>query len=149
MMTPTTIQAYLLTTFCGLKPKASWGETSFFYNPDDSSPNGTYFLTIKEKNGENDRASQLDRDGIYRLNFGVSKEKFLQHFASIPARPGKGETITGDYDFTALNTLTPHPVYGWMRWLAVLNPDDAMFERLKPLMKESYSLAVAKFAKRK
>lgn len=148
MITIESIDQYLLSTFQGLKPKSSWGETSYFYNPDGSSPHGTYFFTIKEKNGENDKASNLDRDGIYRLNFGVSKNTFLSLFDSIPKRPAKGGIIDGDYDFTECNLLMPHPIYGWMRWLAVLSPDNNTFDTIKPLMQESYKLAVEKFNKR-
>lgn len=143
------ISDYLLKTFDGLRPKQSWGETSFFYNPDGSSPHGTYFFTIKEKNGDNDKASELDRSGIFRLNFGISKDSFLSIFECVPKRPEKSKIINGNFDFTAMNILTPHPIYGWMRWLAILNPDEVQFEKIKPLIQESYALAVAKFNKKK
>jgi Family of unknown function (DUF6194) len=145
MITVEYISDYLLRTFDGVRPKQSWGEKSFFYNPDGSRPHGTYFFTIKEKNGDHDKASELDRSGIYRLNFGVSKDSFLSLFTEIPERPAKGMTITGNYDFTARNVLTPHPIYGWMRWLAIVNPDADQFEKIKPYITESYHLAVAKF----
>ena len=143
------ITRYLLSEFDGLRPKQSWGETSFFYNPDGSSPHGTYFLTMKEKNGDNDKASDLDREGVYRLNFGISKESFLSLFNEVPSRPLKGKIIDANYDFTAINSLTPHPIYGWMRWVAIINPDEENFEKIKPLICESYGLAVSKFNKRK
>ena len=58
-VTPATISDQLLTMFEGLQLVNCWGEMSFFYNPDNASPRGTYFCTIKEKNGENDKASGL------------------------------------------------------------------------------------------
>ena len=149
MVTVENISDYLLENFEGLRPKQSWGETSFFYNPDGSSPHGTYFFTIKEKNGDNDKASDLDRTGIYRLNFGISKNSFLSLFPEVPSRPAKGKIIVGNYDFTATNVLTPHPIYGWMPWLAILSPDEEQLERIKPFIQESYELAVAKFNKKK
>jgi len=148
MITVNDIHNYITSTYSGLRPKASWGETSFFYNPDGSSPHGTYFLTIKEKNGDNDKASNLDRYNIYRLNFGVSKDTFLSLFDDIPTRPAKDQIISCDYDFTQCNQLTPHPIYGWMRWLAIISPDHQKFETIKPLISESYDLAVKKFKKR-
>ena len=46
----------------------SWGETGVFYNPGHVLKRGIYVLTIKEKDGKNDQASQLDRPGMYRVN---------------------------------------------------------------------------------
>ena len=147
-LTPEDIASYITNTYSGLKPKHKWGETSFFYNPDGSRPHGVYFATIKEKDGENDKASYLDREGIYRLNFGITETSFLNLFAVKPSRPPKGGIIDGDYDFSALNMLIPHPVYGWMKWVCVLNPDQKTFDSLKPLMDESYQAAIQKFQKK-
>jgi len=57
----------LQSNFCHLIVKKTWGETSLFFNPNDTSPHGSYFLTIKERDGENDQASLLDRDGVFRV----------------------------------------------------------------------------------
>ena len=60
------------------------------------------------------------------------------------------QTIVVDlpYDFAALNELTPHPVYGWMGRVQALNPSEARFARLQPLLREAYALAVKKFEKK-
>jgi len=144
-LSPDDIANYLVSQFKGLEPKDKWGETSFFYNPDGSRPHGVYFATIKQKDGDNDRASRLNRDGVYRLNFGIGEKSFLKLFFEKPARPSKGGIIQGDYNFEALDTITPHPVYGWMKWISVLNPEEDTFESLKPLIAESYDQAVLKF----
>jgi hypothetical protein len=52
------------------------------------------------------------------------------------------------HDFTVLDQLLPHPVYGWMSWVSVLNPSAATFDTVKPLLVKAYELAVGKFAKR-
>ena len=52
----------------------SWGEQGLFYNPERLLKRGVYILTVKNKDGENDKGSRLDRDGIYRLNLGVRKK---------------------------------------------------------------------------
>ena len=36
-------------------------------------PNGVYFCTLKENNGANDKASELDRDGVFRLSIGIAQ----------------------------------------------------------------------------
>lgn len=147
-ITPAIISDFLLKTFEGLRVIDSWGETSFFYNPDNIGPRGTYFCTIKEKNGDNDRASELDRKDVFRFNFGISKSTFLELFTVIPKRPLKGRTIEGAYNFTELNCLTPHPVYGWMCWVAISNPTKDSFEQLEQLLFESYQLTKQKHSKK-
>lgn len=140
-MTVAAIDAWLLASFADLEPKDSWGERSYFYNPGGRSPRGTYFLTIKEKDGANDRASHLDRPGVWRLNFGLPKTGYAALFGPPPKRPGKGGVIEGPWDFTALDRLTPHPVYGWMSWVAILNPSASVFDGLKPRIGQAYAKA--------
>jgi hypothetical protein len=50
----------LLNRFNHLSVKRTWGETSLFFNPKGASAHGSYFVTIKESDGENDKASSLD-----------------------------------------------------------------------------------------
>jgi hypothetical protein len=147
-MTPEQIMSYVSSTFDGLAIKSVWGETSFFYNPGHRFPHGTYFLTIKEKNGDNDRASDLDREGVFRLNFGLPKKEFVKLFGAPPKCPGKGCIIEGPWDFTELDCLMPHPVYGWCGWVGVLNPSAATLKSCEPLIAAAYGKAVAAFRKR-
>lgn len=148
-LTPKVISSYLMKTFEDLRVMDSWGETSFFYNPDNLGPRGTYFCTIKEKNGENDKASALDRKGVFRFNFGISKPTFLKLFGTIPQRPAKGRIIQGAYDFTALDRLSPHPIYGWMCWVAISNPSKDSFKSLEYLLMESYQLTRQKHTRKR
>lgn len=145
MLTVDDILSKVTHSFEGINLKPSWGETSLFYNPDQSRVNGTYFLTIKENDGENDKSSKLCRDGVFRLSFGISETSFIARFGAKPVRPNKGGIIDGNYDFSALNYLTPHPIYGWMKWVAVLNPKDKILKEIWPLVNESYAIAVNKF----
>ncbi len=127
----------------------SWGEKGVFYNPDKILKRGIYILTIKEKDGDNDKSSKLDRDGIYRVNLGVRKDTFTKMFGTVPKRPEKGGIVDMDYDFTEANKIIPHPVYAWMSWICVLNPSKETFDKLKPLIAEAYEYAKEKYRKRK
>lgn len=148
-MTADKIINYCLENLEGVVLVNSWGERGIFYNPENKLKRGVYILTLKEKDGENDSASKLNRVEVYRVNLGVRKETFLNMFGVIPARPVKGGVVDMDYDFTATDKIMPHPVYGWMSWLCCLNPSDKTFEKLKPLIEEAYEYAKEKFGKRK
>jgi hypothetical protein len=144
-MTPDDVLAALEARFAGLAPKATWGETSLFYNPDGVLPNGVYFCTIKEHDGANDRASQLDRPGVFRLAVGLPPGRYEQMFGPRPARPPKGGVVLTADDFTATDVLMPHPVYAWMGWVQVLSPSAATFAEMQQLLADAYALAVEKY----
>ena len=147
-MDPDEIIDSLVNKYPGIKVIYAWGETSLFYNPNSQLSRGVYFATIKEKDGKNDRASNLDRDGIFRLNVGTSKDIFFNCFGKPPSRPKKGCVIQGKWDFTAINRLMPHPVYGWMSWVAVNNPDVDMLNGLAPVLDAAYQKAISSYLKR-
>ena len=121
-MKPENILQYCLANLEGTVRTESWGESGIFYNPGGVLKRGVYVLTVKEKDGANDRASQLNRPGIYRVNLGLRKETYTRLFGPLPSRPPKGGVVSAGADFTALDRLMPHPVYAWMGWIAALNP---------------------------
>lgn len=135
-------------SFPGIVPAAAWGETAFFYNPGMVLPRGVYFATIKTRDGDNDRASRLDRPGVYRLAFGIGQKAYRAEFGRLPSRPAAAGIVDTGHDFAVLDTLLPHPVYAWMGWVCVLNPGAATFERIQPLLAQAHGLAVSRFRKR-
>ena len=144
-MTPDQVVAALTSRFAGLVPKSSWGETSLFVNPGGLLPNGVYFCTLKDHDGANDTASQLDRPGVFRVALGLPPARYEDRFGRRPGRPPKGGVVATGHDFTALDVLTPHPVYAWMGWVQVLSPSETTFESLWPLFTEAHEVAAAKF----
>lgn len=144
-MTPDDILRYCLDNFEGVVEVSSWGERGIFYNPGGVLKRGVYILTVKEKDGDNDRASMLDREGVWRLNIGVRKATFRTLFGELPKRPCKGGIVDMPYDFSTKDVIMPHSVYAWMGWICVLNPSEATFEQLKPLILEAYEYAKEKF----
>ena len=110
---PATIVEYILDTY----PDADLVEAmnAYFFSLDAKHwPN---FATLVTTN-EHDDASDLDRPGVFRLNLGVDRPTFEQIAAAEP-----------DPDFTALDRLLPHPVYGQQLWISILNPTHDTFER--------------------
>jgi hypothetical protein len=87
------------------------------------------------------------------LNIGISKQTFHSLFGETVLPSDKNGTVaksddtsSSDYDFTALNQVMPHPVYGRMHWTCVLNPSDEAFKTtVQPLLAEAYDIAVSKY----
>lgn len=148
-MTAEEILNYCLENFDGTVLVESWGEKGIFYNPDHVLKRGVYILTVKEKDGDNDKGSDLDREDVYHVNMGIRKKTFTELFGAVPKRPSAGGIVDMNYDFTALDKMLPHPVYAWMAWMCVLNPSEQTFEKLKPFIKEAYEYAKEKFKKRR
>jgi hypothetical protein len=151
-MNEASITKYITDTFSGLdvivgskeagSPEIAWGDTFFSYDPDRKlTPDGRFpFATIVTKDyGDFDCASNLNRPGVFRLNIGVSRVTFQSLF---------GGASDGIYDFAALDQIMPHPAYGKMFWVCVLNPSDGTFEKVKPLLAEAYEIAAGKHNKR-
>lgn len=133
-----------------VEPQDAWGETSYFYNPGRWLPRGAYFATVKDRDGANDGASALNRPGVWRLSMGVSTAAYVELFGSRPPRPPKGGVIAGDWDFRVLDVLTPHPIYGWMAWVAVLTPSVTTWvDRCQPLLVDAHSRARTTFERRR
>lgn len=148
-MKPDEIFSYCFSTYPDIVLVDSWGERGIFYNPDKVLKRGIYVLTVKEKDGDNDKSSMLNRDNVYRVNVGLKKEHFINRFGYIPQRPTAGGVVNMNFDFSSLDTIMPHPVYAWMGWVCVLNPSDATFEEFKQLIEESYKFAQEKFQKKR
>ncbi len=141
-MNETSVIEYITGAFDGVDLVTSDGNSFFSYDPGRNLPADQGFLPFATlmTNDLNDQASDLERQGVYRLNIGLKKETFLTLFGVQAPR--------FSHDFTALDQLMPHPVYGQMFWVCVLNPSDTTFETIKPLLAEAYELAVSKHAKR-
>ncbi len=112
------------------------GNSFFFYNPDSNVPPDHRFPFVTlVTNDLYDQFSDLNRPSVFRLNIGIGKQTFRSLF---------GEN-SSDSDFTALDQIMPHPVYGRMLWVCVLNPSEQTFEtKVQPLLVEAYDLAVSK-----
>jgi len=97
---PNEIVQTIVSKLPGVSPKSCWGEISLFYNPGARLPNGVYFCTIKEHDGENERASNLNREGVFRVAIGLTPRRYEALFGKKPARPTKGNSVFTGHDFT-------------------------------------------------
>ena len=132
------ITSYITSTFENVETTVNLGYTFFFYRDDHMHP----FATIASTGNEYEQISRLDRPGVYRLNIGVSRETFRSLF-------GTKKIDVSAYDFTALDTILPHPEYSSQHFLCVLAPSEATFERLRPMLAEAYDVAMKRYNRRK
>jgi hypothetical protein len=130
---------YIVEAFAGVETVEAEGVTFFFFGPERRMP----FATLATRDDPYDRASRLDRPGVFRLNLGVGRETYRALFGPPPAPGPDGVADPGraDHDFTALDRLLPHPVYAPQHWVCVLNLGAATFEAVRPLLAEAYARA--------
>src|SRR5215831_16057465 len=148
-MDEASIKQYITQTFVGLDVITANGDTFFFYDPERSIPPNRRLPFATLVTGDRyDRASNLDRPSVFRLNIGVGKETYRSLFGPPPPPADATGVVNTGHDFTALDQLLPHPVYASMSWVCVLNPSVATFEAVRPLLAEAYQLAVTRYAKR-
>ena len=138
-MDEASIKQYITDTFADVEVVMASNDSFFCYGTDHKFPFATLVTSDKH-----DQFSNLNRDSVFRLNIGISKQTYGALFG-----PQLSSTGTeGDYDFTALDRIMPHPVYGKMYWVCVLNPSEATFQAVRPLLVEAYDSAVSRNDKR-
>lgn len=127
-----------ITQFTGGLPGISSlehsGYTFYFYGVEQVLP----FVTYAASDNEYDNMSRLDRDGVYRVNIGVSKNTFDSLFPE----PDQA------WDYTALNRFMPHPHYAAQHFICVLNPEGPMLEQTLRLIEEAYGVARDRFERK-
>lgn len=102
-------------------------ETAVFFSLDEKHwPN---FATIVWTDEHDEGApSNLEREGVYRVNVGVDPATFRQLVGGMT-----------DPDYAAFDQFLPHPVYAKQRWISILNPTfESVRERLMPLIEAGH-----------
>ena len=79
-----------------------------------------------------DEASDLKRTGVYRVNLWVSRDTYERQTSG-----DDGSAI----DYSVLDKVIPHPVYGPQSWLSVLNPGPVTESTVKDLLAEAHDRA--------
>lgn len=126
-------------------PEMAWGDHFFYYDPARELPaDGRLpFATIVGGDYPGfDTASQLDRDGVFRVNVAVGRHVFQELFGHSPAAHAEHHS---EYDYAALDRIVPHPVYATQGWASVLNPGEETTERLRSLLVGAHTRAAAQF----
>lgn len=117
-------------------PAIAHGNTFIFHKNAKGEAEKMSFVTIVEKDYPNfDEASNLNRENTFRLNINVGKQKF---FELLGFNPTDFTDHTNAYDFSQIDTLFPHPVYGANGWVSIINPTENNTSLIKTLLDYSY-----------
>ena len=116
-------------------PEIAWGDVFFYYAPDGQVPPGQPFATVVTKGYPDEDAAYLDAPGAFRLNVAVGA-----HAVAAVAEP---YAAAGTPD-----TWTPHPVYGHLGWVAVVNPGERTSPRARDLLGAAHAAARARHERR-
>lgn len=118
-------------------PEIAWGDAFFYYAPDGEMPRNTQpYGTIVTKDYPGDTASDLDPPGRWRVNVQVGR-------TAVPALLGPED------DPAAADVLLPHPVYGALGWICVVNPGERTTGTVVRLLREAHDAARARAARRR
>lgn len=97
------------------------------------------FTTIGHSDNEFDTVSNLNREGVFRVNIGVSKATFEALLADAPSE---------NIDYSMLNIFLPHPHYAKQHYVSILNPSEENASITRQLILEAHAIAAARLAKR-
>ena len=118
-------------------PEIAWGDAFFYHAPDGRMPRTTQpYGTIVTKNYPDDSASDLDPPGRWRVNVHVGR-------TTLP------ELLAGRYDLAAADVVLPHPVYGPLGWICVVNPGERTTGTVVRLLREAHEAARARAERRR
>jgi hypothetical protein len=115
----------------------AYGYRFYFYGDDHRMP----FLTMANSDSDYDNRSNLNREGVFRVNLGVRAETFRELF------PG-GDVNVDVLDYTRLNEFLPHPDYWRQNFLCILNPSGPNAVRLEQLILEAHGVSQSRYERR-
>lgn len=131
---PDTVVAYITETWPETDVVQAMNAWFFSLDPEKHWPNYATVVTTDE----HDEASNLSRQGVFRLNIGVDRERFER----VAAEAGP------DPDFTAFDRVLPHPVYAAQRWICIVNPSETTFrDVVVPLLTAAHDRLAAQRAR--
>lgn len=125
-------------------PEVAWGDTFFYYAPDGQMPEHVQpYATIVTKDYPDDTASELDDPDRWRVNIHVDRATFLRLTGEEP------RSLSRSRDFAGSDVFNPHPVYGGLGWVSVVNPAEQTGATVERLLREAHEAARSRFERRR
>jgi hypothetical protein len=135
----------------GIVTSTDSGDWYLFYDPDGVTVPESRFPFCTLMTGDRyDAASDLDRDpATYRINLGVSRATYEALLGPAPRQPAGYEVIDTGADYTATDTVLPHPFYAPLHWVCVVNPGERTRHDVARLLVEAHGIAAQKYGGRR
>jgi hypothetical protein len=133
-MTEAEIEVFV-AALANVQREENFGYSFFFVGDDHRLP----FVTLANADNDYDNVSNLNRDGVYRVNIGISKATFQNLI---------GESRTDPIDYSRLNVFLPHPDYAKQHFICILNPAGENVETTKQLIREAHAIAAARLERK-
>ncbi|MFC5930183.1 hypothetical protein D6T64_05525 [Cryobacterium melibiosiphilum] len=115
----------------------AWGDHFFYYAPNGQIPQNVQpYATIVTKDYPGDSASLLDEPGRWRVNVHVGRARFTELVGESPDGFAGGDVSARD--FSEPDAILPHPVYGALGWIAVVNPGERTAGTLLDLLRAAH-----------
>ncbi|TFV67912.1 UNVERIFIED_ORG: hypothetical protein E4P37_02155 [Bacillus sp. AZ43] len=124
-------------------PEIAWGDVFFYYAPDGAVPRTQPFATVVTKDYPDDTRSRLDRPGAFRVNIAAGATEFRRWIGRAPRDAG-----AEDLDPATPDVVMPHPVYGHLGWLAVVEPGPRTDVAVRDLLRTAHGFAMARAERR-
>ena len=121
-------------------PESAWGDWFFYYDPERGEVNRQLpFATVVVSDYPGwDTQSQLDREGVFRLNIAVGRtayERLIGHSTV------DHDEHQADYDYAELDVLLQHPLYAEQGWVSIVNPGPRTAGLARRLVADAHELA--------
>lgn len=124
------VEAFV-ATLEGVQRDENFGYIFYFVGDDHRLP----FVTIGHSDSDFDKVSNLNREGVFRINIGVSRETFESMFP---------DSHSDNIDYSILDVFLPHPHYSKQHFVCILNPSQANIDLTKKLIVEAHSITAAR-----
>ena len=133
-MDPYSIILYCLDNFSGVDPVDGHDGTTIYF--DRGEGRKTFFINIKEFDTPDDKDSNLDRDGIYRVTIRLSKKSYDDLFST---QANNKYVLSQGCDYKKTNIIMPHKTLAKEYYVVCLSPTADLFNNiLKYLVADAY-----------
>ncbi|SKC40807.1 DUF6194 family protein [Krasilnikoviella flava] len=120
-------------------PEIAWGDAFFYYAPDGQVPTtGQPYGTVVTKNYPDDVGCDLDRPDRWRVNVHVGRDRLSE---LVQGRAPEGAVV--------LDAFLPHPLYGDLGWVCVVNPGASTTGAVLDLLREAHDAARGRAERRR
>ena len=125
-------------------PEIAWGDHFFYFAPDGQVPQREQpYATVVTKDYPDDTLCELDPPGRWRLNIHVGTPAFVELTGEHP----RGRALPHDY--TAVDTILPHPVYRAQGWISIVVPGSRTEALAARLLRQAHHDARQRAARRR